>query len=698
MRLASVVVAGLLAVGLNAQLRAETVVEYYNATLDHYFMTPLANEIAALDSGQIAGWSRTGATFDGSATADTGESPVCRFYIPPIHGDSHFLSASPAECAAVVAKIGTDPNFSGYIEETAAEFYIALPDTASGTCPAGTQPVYRLWNGRADSNHRYTADTATRDAMIARGYIPEGYGPQGVAMCTTHAIAPGDVPVRLTGRTPFPDGCDRPPVPDAGTVYTGAEVEPQIATDPRDPSHLIGVWQQDRWSDGGARGLRTAYSFDAGATWSYTQAAFTHCTGGNAGNGGDYPRASDPWVSIGPDGTAYQVGIAFIGDTLAPGSSSAVLASRSTDGGRTWSAPATVILDGSAFFNDKESVTADPFVAGSAYATWDRLEQANHGPSWFSRTTDGGATWEAPRAIYDPGMHNQTLNNQVVVTKAGNGNPTLLDFFSELDLGQNNLVTTHLALVRSDDRGSTWSAPIVVSDIRAVGAYDPQNPAHTLRDAANLASFARGPDGTLVAVWQDARFSHGLRDGIAFSRSTDGGATWSAPVEINRVPAVQAFLPAVAIGSDGTIGVLYYDMRNDTADPATLLVDLWFATSTDGTTWSEGHVAGPFDFDNAPSAEGGLFIGDYQGLASADARFAALFAQANDDATNRTDIFESMVHSLPIAVAKSTYRVREAPEFAMTPAFQAKLDATARKTLRQRVVGLAPPALHPQQP
>ena len=299
---------------------------------------------------------------------------------------------------------------------------------------------------------------------------------------------------------------------------------------------------------------------------------------------------------------------------------------------------------------------------------------------------------ESARAIYDPGNRNQTLNNQVVVTKAGNGNSTLLDFFSEFDLGQNNQVTPHLALVRSDDRGSTWSAPIVVSDLRAVGAYDPQNPARTLRDAANLASFARGPDGTLVAVWQDARFSHGVRDGIAFSRSTDGGSTWSSPVEINRVPAVQAFLPAVAIASDGTIGVLYYDMRNDTADPATLLVDVWFATSTDGATWSEGHVAGPFDFNNAPSAEGGLFVGDYQGLASADGRFAALFAQANADATNRTDIFESMVRSLPIAAAKLAWRAREAPAFTMTPALQAKLDASARKTLRQRVVGLAPPA------
>ena len=166
---------------------AYTVIEYYNAALDHYFITPLADEIVKLDTGVVAGWTRTGYFFDGYATSTealgTTVSPVCRFYIPPQHGDSHFLSASPAECADVLAKIGADPNFSGYIEETAAEFYIALPDTNTGACPSGTAPVYRLWNGRADSNHRYATSIADRDAMVAKGYVKEGYGPNSVTLC-----------------------------------------------------------------------------------------------------------------------------------------------------------------------------------------------------------------------------------------------------------------------------------------------------------------------------------------------------------------------------------------------------------------------------------------------------------------------------------------------------------------------------------
>jgi hypothetical protein len=54
---------------------------------------------------------------------------------------------------------------------------------ALGACPAGDIPVYRLFNNRADANHRYTTSIAIRDQMAARGYIAEGYGPNNVTLC-----------------------------------------------------------------------------------------------------------------------------------------------------------------------------------------------------------------------------------------------------------------------------------------------------------------------------------------------------------------------------------------------------------------------------------------------------------------------------------------------------------------------------------
>jgi len=160
-----------------------TLVEFYNAALDHYFVSALQPDIDALDTGRIAGWVRTGLSFKVFPTAAAGVNGVCRFLIPPEHGDSHFFSASPDECNAVLAKIGVDPNYSGYVEETASAFFIALPDTTTGACPAGTTPVYRLFNNRTDANHRYTTDATVKAAMIARGYIAEGYGPDATIMC-----------------------------------------------------------------------------------------------------------------------------------------------------------------------------------------------------------------------------------------------------------------------------------------------------------------------------------------------------------------------------------------------------------------------------------------------------------------------------------------------------------------------------------
>jgi hypothetical protein len=153
------------------------VVDYYNATLDHWFISSLPADIAALDTGALKGWARTGFGFDAWDGAAPGTSPVCRFYLPPAAGDSHFYSASVAECAAVRARFPT------FVAEAPDVFHVALPDTTTGACPAGTIPVYRLWNARADSNHRYTTDPAVKAQMVARGYVAEGYGPDATIMC-----------------------------------------------------------------------------------------------------------------------------------------------------------------------------------------------------------------------------------------------------------------------------------------------------------------------------------------------------------------------------------------------------------------------------------------------------------------------------------------------------------------------------------
>lgn len=613
-----------------APVPAGTAVEYYHRGFDHYFVTQIPDEIAALDEGRIGGWTRTGRGFAVFAAATAGANPVCRFYIPPQHGNSHFYSASPAECAIVLDRIGTDPNFSGYVLEAPDVFHAALPDTVTGACPAGMVPVFRLWNARADSNHRYAVDPGIKTSMEAKGYVAEGYGPLPASMCTPAEVLV-DAETVASGATPFAANCEG--VVGTGIAYAGSEVEPYLAVNPANPDNLIAVWQQDRWSNGAARGLAGAYSFDGGGTWTPVTVPFSRCSGGHAGNGGDWERATDPWVSFAPDGTAHWMALAL--NNVRNGDN-AMLASRSTDGGRTWSAPATLRRDDGSSFNDKNAITADPTDARFVYAVWDRLT-GNNGPTWFARTGDGGLTWEPAREIYFPGFNRQTINNQVVVLPDG----TLVLHFTELSTVVNAGLL--LRILRSADKGATWSAPITIATFASVGTVDVAT-GTAVRDGSILASIAAGADGTLVLAWQDARFSTG-HDAIAFSRSSDGGLTWSAPVRVNGDPSVPAFLPAVAIRDDGTIGVAYYDFRANTPDAATIPTLHWLATSSDGLTWTERVIGEAFDYARAPRAGDRLFLGDYMAMVPIGTSFVALKAQTTADPASASDVTAALVRS-----------------------------------------------------
>ncbi len=445
-----------------------------------------------------------------------------------------------------------------------------------------------------------------------------------------------------------------------GTVYVNAEVEPRVAVNPTDSRNIVGVFQQDRWSNGGAHGLVASVSHDGGTTWGENFAHFSTCSGGTAGNGGNYDRASDPWVSFAPNGDVYQISLSASADLVTSG----ILVSKSTNGGDTWSEPTTLIRDSSVFnFNDKESITGDPTNASNVYAVWDRSRfpsdnadfNALHsfafrGDIYFTRTTNGGTSWEAPRNLFARNSNQFAIGNQIVVLPNG----TLVDVFN---LGKGSGIQPSdqyfEAVIRSTDKGLAWSDPIIISKDMSVAVTDPDTGA-PVRTGAGLPDIAVDRNtGTLYVVWADGRFSNGTHDDVVLSRSADGGLSWSAPIKVNQTPNnAAAFTPSVFVAANSTVGVAHYDFRNNTP-AAGVPSDYWLtrcqSASMDCTNpadWSETHVAGSFDIEAAPISRG-YFLGDYEGLTAVGSdfnTFLPFYVQANTGNTaNRTDVFAATI-------------------------------------------------------
>lgn len=157
-------------------------IEFYNEERDHYFLTADVAEAADLDAGVHAGWKRTGlsiALYAPGGSLGKGV-PVCRFYGLPSAGlDSHFYSAGTSECEAV----SRPPLSLAWLKESENVLEAAMPQDPEGRCPPPNIPVFRLWNNRKDSNHRYTTSEAVRQEMLGRGFVSEGLGANGVVWC-----------------------------------------------------------------------------------------------------------------------------------------------------------------------------------------------------------------------------------------------------------------------------------------------------------------------------------------------------------------------------------------------------------------------------------------------------------------------------------------------------------------------------------
>ncbi|MFI8497328.1 sialidase family protein [Streptomyces sp. NPDC085524] len=446
--------------------------------------------------------------------------------------------------------------------------------------------------------------------------------------------------VKVSHGDPYADCTIGARGPDS-VVYPGTEVEPYLSVDPRDSKRVVTVFQQDRWNDGAARGLAASWSTD-GRTFHGSTLPFSLCAPGGA----DYERASDPWVSTGPDGTVYASGE---GVDFTKSTRSALLAVTSRDGGRTWQNLTTTHVDEQPFFNDKPSLTADPVRVGTAYQVWDRLDNDPPGPSsldgpgYISLTRDGGRTWSRARPFVDTSSvpNTQTIGHLIVVDPCTG---TLYDFFDRITASEDlsTVVEARYEVVTSTDAGETWSAPVVVARDTSVPEVDPNDPSKLLRSAATLPSPAIDPrTGTLYMAYEGSDFSGGRFDAVQLVRSTDGGRTWGSP-ELISPEDVPAFSPSIAVDERGTVAITYNDLRHlEPGDTTTLPTAYQLATLPHGDPElrTERRISRVFDWLQAPFA-GGYFLGDYQGLVADGKGVRAVLTETHSDAPqNRTDVY-----------------------------------------------------------
>ncbi|MFJ8958998.1 sialidase family protein [Lentzea sp. NPDC102401] len=414
---------------------------------------------------------------------------------------------------------------------------------------------------------------------------------------------------------------------DFATAYDDTEVEPQVAVNPVNPAEMIGATQQDRWPDGGARGLSSWMTHDGGASWAkLPDVPWSGCQGGPTRFG----RVTDPWVTYDKAGNAYFIGQPI--DSAALGLSAISVTSLDRTTG-TWRPPQIIQEDAGdrGVFNDKVSITGDPTRPGYAYATWIRGTYPNDGQQhpiadlhsfayrgkpMFSRTTDGGLTWSTPVPMRDSNTYMQ--GNQIAVGPDGTLYNVAANLFT--GAGQNDK-GVYMGVMTSRDAGLHWSAPAKIAPIQFAQLFVPDDN-FPIRAEDYLPDIAVDmTTGAIYVVWADGLGT--TLNKVVLVKSTDGGGHWSGPTMVATGGAgVQSYNHAIDVSDTGMVTLTYWDDRNNVLGDGIATTDIWVRHSHNGTqTWEpEQHLHGPFNHYTAPIsyfAPGdprGLFLGDYMGL------------------------------------------------------------------------------------
>jgi hypothetical protein len=299
---------------------------------------------------------------------------------------------------------------------------------------------------------------------------------------------------------------------------------------------------------------------------------------------------------------------------------SGISVSRSTDGAASFGpAIMAVSKDGFTHFLDKPWMSVDAGPTASAaddriYITYTDFDFSGfENPEGAAcpndqrtaieavRSTDGGTTWSAPVVLEAVcGFESFLQGSQV---EAGLGN----DVYVAWEHYTNPFSDRDIRIARSSDGGATFGSPQIVTAVTPVGdSFALQGLFRDFLDLQGLAvdRSSGAARGTVYISWQDGR-NRSKADPFGFcgatptycfgdvfvTRSTGGGATWSAPVRVNDddvTLGIDQFMPALDVDNSGSLWVAYYDRRRDNRN---FLIDTFVAKSTNGgQSWANNRV------------------------------------------------------------------------------------------------------------
>jgi hypothetical protein len=339
-------------------------------------------------------------------------------------------------------------------------------------------------------------------------------------------------------------------------------------------------------------------------------------------NGTTFGITFDPAIDFDKNGNYY---FSFGGAPLNKNYPNSIGVSKSVDG-INWSTPIAVTFNNGKNFDDKYYLAVDrspSAFANRVYVSWDRNSDNNQ-ILYISYSADSGASWSAPIKVND----GTSKFERVIGAYPAVDHNTGVVYDSWHDYARNIIYVD-----KSTDGGLTWGSDVAAAathagfgtDIGCVGGRA-QGPAHALKV---------GPSGTLYLVYADpvtsGRNSRGFD--ILFTKSTNGGATWSTPVVLNDDIGLanntgDQFHPTVSVESNGSGGdqitVSFYDRRDD---PNDCLAYVYATQSTDnGATWSanikvttvqsnfDGNPNGPGDYSSSAPFSGAVwpFFSDHR--------------------------------------------------------------------------------------